>query len=45
MGMRGNFEEGYSGISIKVRILQVYGFLIKQGLAGGKMAILNILAK
>lgn len=38
MGMRGNFEEGYSATAILELIMQACGFQIKQELVGGKMA-------
>lgn len=45
MGMRGNFEEQYSGISFRELISVVFGFRIKLALVGGKTAILRTLAK
>ena len=36
MGMRGNFEEQYSGISFQELISVVFGFRIKPALVGGK---------
>ena len=45
MGMRGNFEEHYSGDHHQGTYLAVFGIQTKHVLVGGKMVILNILAK
>ncbi len=45
MGMRGNFEETYSGTTIKVLIWQVSGILIRHVSAGGKTVIQSTLEK
>ena len=45
MGMRGNFEEQYTGDAHQGTYIAVFGIRIRHELVGGKMAILNILEK